>query len=118
MAIGLEIVISAFLLLGGFFALVGAIGFARLPDFLMRLQAPTKATTLGVGGMLIASMLYFIASGRPSVHELAIALFLFLTAPVSASLLAKAAIHLRLESRAALPENRPGRMRAEQEKRE
>jgi multicomponent K+:H+ antiporter subunit G len=37
------------------FALVGAIGLLRFPDFYMRLHAPTKATTLGVGGVLLAS---------------------------------------------------------------
>lgn len=109
MAIGLEILICAFLLLGSFFALVGAIGLARLPDFFMRVQAPTKATTLGVGGMLIASMLYFIGSGRPSVHEIAITLFLFLSAPVSANMLTKAAMHLRPDSRAPLPDEASSR---------
>ena len=58
----------------------------------MRLHAPTKATTLGVGGVLAASLLYFLGSGRLVVHELLIALFLFVTAPVSALMLARAAI--------------------------
>jgi multicomponent K+:H+ antiporter subunit G len=104
MRVALEVAISFFLAAGGLFALAGAIGLARLPDFFMRLHAPTKATTLGVGGALVASMLYFIGSGRPVVHELLIALFLFLTAPVSALMLAKAALHLRLSSQARLPE--------------
>jgi multicomponent K+:H+ antiporter subunit G len=69
----------------------------------MRLHAPTKATTLGVGGVLAASLLYFIASGRFVVHELLMVLFLFVTAPVSALMLARAGIHLRLPSRARLP---------------
>jgi multicomponent K+:H+ antiporter subunit G len=106
MAPYLEAVISFFLVVGAFFVVVGAVGLARLPDFFMRLHAPTKASTLGVGGMLIASMLYFIGSGRFQVHELLITAFLFLTAPVSANLLAKAALHLRLKSRAPLPEDR------------
>jgi multicomponent K+:H+ antiporter subunit G len=104
MRVALEIAISFFLAAGGFFAVLGAIGLVRLPDFLMRLHAPTKATTLGVGGALIASMLYFIGSGRFMVHELLIVLFLFVTAPVSALMLAKAALHLRLPSRAKLPD--------------
>ena len=106
MRVVIEYAIAFFLLVGGFFGLVGAIGLARLPDFLMRLHAPTKATTLGVGGVLIASMLYFIGSGRFTVHELMITLFLFVTAPVSALMLAKAALHLRLPSRAPLPPKR------------
>ena len=52
----LEIITSVFLLIGAFFTLVGSIGLIRLPDFFMRLHAPTKASTLGVGGVLLASM--------------------------------------------------------------
>jgi len=99
----LEAGISFCLVVGGFFALVGSIGLVRLPDSLMRLHAPTKATTLGVGGVLAASLLYFLGSGRFVVHELLIVLFLFVTAPVSALMLARAAIRLRLSSRARLP---------------
>jgi len=80
------------LLAGAFFALVGAIGLLRLPDSFTRFHAPTKATTLGVGGVLVASLLYFAGSGRPVVHELLVALFLFVTAPVSALMLARAAM--------------------------
>jgi multicomponent K+:H+ antiporter subunit G len=87
--------------------LVGGIGLVRLPDFFTRLHAPTKATTLGVGGMLLASMTYFLSQGVPSLHELLIALFLFVTAPVSAHMLAKAGLQLRLRSRAPLPPREP-----------
>ena len=92
------------LVAGGFFALVGAIGLVRLPDCFMRFHAPTKSTTLGVGGVLAASLLYFAGTGRLVVHELLVALFLFLTAPVSALMLARAAIHLRLKSQAPVLE--------------
>jgi len=54
--------------------------------------------------MLLASIAYSVNHGV-SLHELLITLFLFVTAPVSASLLAKAALHLRLKSRAPLPED-------------
>lgn len=101
--VALEAAIAFFLVAGGAFALVGAIGLVRLPDFLMRLHAPTKATTLGVGGVLVASMLYYLGSGRPVVHELLIALFFFVTAPVSALMLARAALALGLPSRAQPP---------------
>jgi multicomponent K+:H+ antiporter subunit G len=103
-----ELAISACLVLGGFFALAGSIGLARLPDFYSRLHGPTKATTLGVGGLLVASMLYFsLLEEGVIVHELLIAMFLFMTAPVSAHLLAKAAIRLRLPTvTATTPEAR------------
>jgi len=92
----LDLLISFFLVVGGLFALIGSIGLARLPDLFMRLHGPTKATTLGVGGILIASMLHFSSrdSGL-SLHELLVALFLLITAPVSAHLIARAMIHLR-----------------------
>jgi multicomponent K+:H+ antiporter subunit G len=48
-----------------------------------------------VGGVLIASSVYFTVHGPGfSVHEILVAVFLFLTAPVSAHLLVKAAMHL------------------------
>jgi len=75
--------------------LIGSIGLARLPDFYMRLHAPTKATTLGVGSLLIASMLFFsIKNSMFSIHEVLITIFLFITAPVSAHMMAKAALHI------------------------
>jgi multicomponent K+:H+ antiporter subunit G len=91
------------LVVGGVFALVGAIGMLRFGDFFMRLHAPTKATTLGVGGVLVASMVVGWARGDLGLQELLITLFLFITAPVSASLMAKAALHLRARSKAGDP---------------
>ena len=101
----LDIIISIFLILGAGFALVGSIGLLRLPDFYTRLHGPTKATTLGLGALLIASMIYFSSRGDVSLHELLVTLFLFMTAPVSAHLLAKAALHLRIRSEVDLPKD-------------
>lgn len=85
-----EILISAFLVIAGIFGLVGSLGMIKLQETMQRLHAPTKATTLGVGGVLIASMLYFgLVKGEFSFHELMITLFLFITAPVSANFIAK-----------------------------
>jgi len=85
-----EIALSALLLIGGAFALLGSIGLARLPDFFTRLHGPTKATTLGVGALIIASIVQ-VGEGL-SLRELAITLFLVITAPVTAHLLSKAAL--------------------------
>ncbi|MDM7947721.1 Na+/H+ antiporter subunit G [Oceanibaculum nanhaiense] len=91
----LELLLSAFIVIAGFFSLVGSFGLLKLPDVMTRLHAPTKATTLGVGGILIASILYnLLAHGGVSVHELAITLFLFITAPITANFIAKAHMHL------------------------
>ena len=89
-----EIVIAALALLGAGFTLIGSWGLAKLGDFGKRLHGPTKATTLGVGCVLLASMAWFGLTGKPSLHELLIAVFLFFTAPVSAHLLIKAAMKL------------------------
>ncbi len=88
-----ELLTSLLVLVGASFALVGSIGLVRLPDLFTRLHGPAKATTLGVGAVVIASLVHSTAaSGSLSLRELAISLFLFLTAPVSAHLLAKAAL--------------------------
>jgi multicomponent K+:H+ antiporter subunit G len=95
MSLALEILIAVLLVVGAGFALVGSWGLAKLQDFYKRLHGPSKATTLGVGCVLLASMLWFGLMGRASGHELLITLFLFLTAPVSAHLLVKAAMKLQ-----------------------
>jgi multicomponent K+:H+ antiporter subunit G len=90
----IEFMVASLILLGALFALLGSVGLARLPDFFTRLHGPTKATTLGVGAMVLASALYFTAArDGVSLHEIAVMVFLFITAPVSAHLLAKAALH-------------------------
>ena len=103
-ALALEAVISLLILAGAFFTLAGSIGLARFPYFFLRLHGPTKATTLGVGSLLIASALHFSSHGEQiRFQEVLIMLFLFITAPVSAHLMAKAALHVRVASRPALP---------------
>ncbi|HEY5762705.1 MAG TPA: Na+/H+ antiporter subunit G [Rhodocyclaceae bacterium] len=91
----IDILVAILLLLGAGFTLLGSIGLVRFSDVLLRLHGPTKAGTLGVGCVLIASALYFSSRGEGvSVHELLITLFIFLTAPVSAQLMAKCALFL------------------------
>jgi multicomponent K+:H+ antiporter subunit G len=94
MSAALDYLVCALLLSGGFFALVGAFGLMKLPDVFLRLHGPTKASTLGVGGVLLATMLWQAMLGEPSLRELLVTLFLFLTAPVSAHMMAKAALSL------------------------
>ena len=100
----IDTLLSLLILTGALFTFVGSLGLARLRDFYTRLHGPTKASTLGVGCLLIASALFFSTRGDGvSLHEVLVTLFLFITAPVSAHLLAKAALHLKLKSLAALP---------------
>ena len=104
----LDTLLSVLILIGAVFTFIGSLGLARLRDFYTRLHGPTKATTLGVGSLLIASALYFSTRGEGiSLHEVLVTLFLFMTAPVSAHLLAKAALHLQLRSLTPLPQETP-----------
>ncbi|SDD40229.1 multicomponent K+:H+ antiporter subunit G [Paracoccus isoporae] len=91
-----EIIVSALLVISGIFGFVGSYGLVKLPEPMTRLHAPTKAATLGVGAVLIASMIHFAwFGGRVSWHELLITVFVFLTAPVTGLMIAKANIHLQ-----------------------
>ena len=100
-----EILLAVLVLLGAAFTFVGSLSLVRFKDFYTRLHGPTKASTLGVGCLLIASSVFFSLTGPGmSLHEVLVSLFLFITAPVSAHLLAKAALHLRLPSVTPLPD--------------
>lgn len=92
----LEIIICVSLLVGGAFLLIGSYGLARLPDIYMRLHSPTKASTLGITGVLVASMIFQShLKGFLSIQEFLITLFLLITAPVAANMIAKTALHHR-----------------------
>lgn len=82
------------LIAAGLLAAIGSLGLARLPDFFMRMHPPAMGSTLGAGCVLVASILVLSAvEGRPVVHALLITLFLVMTAPVTAMLLARAAVY-------------------------
>ncbi|QMU58870.1 MAG: pesticidal protein Cry5Ba [Boseongicola sp.] len=91
------------LLVGSGFVLVGVIGLLKFNDPMTRLHAPTKVGTVGIGMLLAASILVALASGDPSIHELLIMAFLFVTAPVSANFIAKVNIHKRTCDTPPLP---------------
>ena len=84
------ILAGLFLMIGGAFALVACVGLVRFPDLYTRIHAASKAGTLGSGLILLALAL---ESGELDVVTRALAgiVFLLLTAPVSAHLLARAA---------------------------
>lgn len=95
-----EWVVSALLLVGGLFILIGSIGLLKMPDFFMRLHGPTKATTLGMAGVLTAAMVYFsFTKDGISAKEILISIFLLITAPISGYMLIKAAIHHKLPAK-------------------
>lgn len=92
----LDIVVAILVVIGAAFVFLGSLGLARFPDFYMRLHGPSKATTLGIGGVLLASLLWFGARGALTFHELLITAFVALTTPVSGHFLARAARHRRV----------------------
>ncbi len=83
------------LIIGSGFVLVGVIGLLKFNEPMTRLHAPTKVGTVGIGMLLIASISQSFAIGNPSLHELLILAFLFVTAPISANFIAKVHIHRR-----------------------
>lgn len=92
-----EWIVSGLVVAGAAFCLIGSLGLLRMPDFFTRLHGPSKATTIGIGSILLASALYMTARGDGlSLHEFMISLFIVITAPVASHLLAKAARHRRL----------------------
>jgi multicomponent K+:H+ antiporter subunit G len=100
-----ELLISVSIVIGGTFILIGSLGLLKLPDLMSRLHGPSKATTVGVGGCLIASMLHFwTVNGYLSIQEFLITVFLFITAPVTAHFIAKAHLHTHQSMKDELPQ--------------
>jgi multicomponent K+:H+ antiporter subunit G len=98
MNVYIEALIAFHIILGAFFIFVGSYGMIKLPELMSRLHGPSKATTLGVGGFLVGSMIHFGATeGRLSIQEILITFFLFITAPVTAHFVAKAYMHTDLK---------------------
>lgn len=90
-----EIVIAVLLVVGAFFALVASLGIIRMPDLYMRLSTTTKASTLGVSSLLLAAAAYF-RKGSITALVIAIIVFVILTAPVAAHMIARAAYFIKV----------------------
>jgi multicomponent K+:H+ antiporter subunit G len=98
-----EVIVAALLVIGAFFTLVGSIGLIKLDNCMSRLHGPTKASTLGVGALLMASVVYSFQSSDGSVHEILVMAFLFATAPISGNFIAKVNMHRLRSNKEALP---------------
>lgn len=85
----MNILIAVFASLGSLFILLAAVGILRMPDTYLRMAVTTKAATLGIGLILIASALYF-GDLSTTTRVVAIIIFILLTAPVGAHLIGKA----------------------------
>ncbi|NKE43772.1 cation:proton antiporter [Roseomonas frigidaquae] len=90
----LALPVALLLLAGAGLALVGSIGLMRLRGFYDRVHAPAVVSTLGIGCVLLASMLYFsVLQTRFVLHELLIIVFVVVTTPVTLMLLTRAALY-------------------------
>lgn len=85
-----EAIASFLLILGSGFMLLAAVGILRMPDLFARMQAATKTSTLGAGSMFLGVAVFYGDLGIVSRSLLVIA-FMFLTLPVSAHMIARAA---------------------------
>jgi len=85
-----EIFATVFLSAGLAFSFLAGLGILRMPDFLTRIQASSKAGTLGVGCLLIGVAIWFGDFGV-TVRAALVVVFLFVTAPVAAHLISRAA---------------------------
>jgi multicomponent Na+:H+ antiporter subunit G len=88
----LDLLATLFLLGGLFFMVIGVLGLHRFPDCYGKLHAVTKCATLGLLGMLLATILHI---GVISVMTKAIMtiVFVFIANPVGSHMIAKAAHH-------------------------
>ncbi|AUX25768.1 cation:proton antiporter [Sorangium cellulosum] len=86
----IDVLALAAVVLGVFFMLVASFGVLRLPDFMQRIHAPTKAATLGLIFLLLALSLH-AREGTVVTKALIALLFIGVTAPVGAHILARAA---------------------------
>jgi multicomponent Na+:H+ antiporter subunit G len=86
----IDLVTSGLMLIGATFYALAALGTVRMPDLFTRMQPATKAATLGISCMMLALACYF---GRTGVTLRAVATiaFVFVTAPVTAHLIARSA---------------------------
>ena len=76
-------------IVGSSFAFLAALGVLRMPDVFTRMQASTKASTLGLGCLLIGAALQF-ADLASIIRVVSIGAFTLLTTPVSAHVIARA----------------------------
>ncbi|MBV1708556.1 MAG: monovalent cation/H(+) antiporter subunit G [Erysipelothrix sp.] len=87
--IALEIIAILFLLGGAFFFFVGTTGLIRMPDVFCRMHATTKCDTLGAG-MILVGLMIFNGLSMISLKLFLILIFIWLTNPTAAHIIAKA----------------------------
>jgi multicomponent K+:H+ antiporter subunit G len=96
---------AALLVLGGLCTVIGSLGLARLRSFYARMHGPSMGNTLGLGCVLLASMLLSSAMrGGLVIHEILITVFVVSTSPITSMLLMQAAVRRSREKPPAVKE--------------
>jgi multicomponent Na+:H+ antiporter subunit G len=90
MAFVQELLATVLLVLGALLLLIAGIGVVRMPDVFLRMSAVSKASSLGASLMLLAVALV-LPELSAGVRAMAAVLFLFLTTPIAAHLIGRAA---------------------------
>jgi len=83
------------LIVGTLFALLAAVAVLRMPDLYTRMHGATKSATLGVGCTILAVAIQF-ANMETATAAVLIIGFLFMTAPVAAHMIGRAAYRLHI----------------------
>ena len=88
-----EAAIVVLMVVGAVLTLLAALGMVRMPDVYSRMQSATKASTLGVGCTMLAVAVDF-ADLAITTRAVLIVAFVFLTAPISAHMIGRAAYYV------------------------
>lgn len=93
-----EILPVLLILIGTIFSFISAIGLIRLPDVYTRSHSLSKGSTLGVLFTLVGTFLFFLLEeGYFSIRLFLGIFFVFLTAPVAAHIIIRAAYYSKVE---------------------
>lgn len=91
----MNLLVTILVFAGTFLMFLTGLGLVRMPDVFTRMHAATKGASLGVALLLVAAALFFREVGIATKAIVTVA-FIFLTAPVAASLLGRAAYARRI----------------------
>lgn len=91
----MDVVAMVLMLAGSLVVFLGALGLYRMPDLYHRMQASAKSSSLGAAFLLLAVAFYF-GDARVTARAIAGIVFIFLTVPVAAHLVARTAHRMRV----------------------
>ena len=92
MALLVDLLSWALILVGGAFGIIGGIGLLRLPDFFSRIHAASLTDSM-CAPCIIAGLMLQSGLTLATVKLAFLVVFLFLTSPTASHALAKAALH-------------------------